>query len=414
MGRLLPPNTPRFATAALLLLAIPAAWAQDNVRLSAAVEAALAHAPEAAAAEASIRVGDAGLGVARQRPNPSLALEAENFDGTGPFSGSRLRESTATLELPLEIGGKRGARILVAKAEQSAIAADVDAAQADIVASTTEAFVRVVEAERRATLAAKRLELAEQGFKAAQTRVRAGKASPLEEQRAEVERTNARTEADATGRKVENARQTLARWTGLQVASVSAPWFDETPVEAEAAIAGAPALVKADAELTAAQARTRLAQRSRIPDLTLGAGMRRFNETDDTAMVVALTVPIPVLNSGAADVRLARAQEDRAQALRDAARLGFERDLAQARLEVQDARAAADAANGPALAAATEAARIARIGYREGKFSQLDLIDAERSLNLTQVAAIDALAAFHLARARLAQLQGLRAPLSLE
>ena len=45
-------------------------------------------------------------------------------------------------------------------------------------------------------------------------------------------------------------------------------------------------------------------------------------------------------------------------------------------------------------------ARIARIGYREGKFGQLDLLDAERTLSETRTAAIDALAAYRDAQAR--------------
>ncbi|WP_037505366.1 TolC family protein, partial [Rhizorhabdus wittichii] len=59
---------------------------------------------------------------------------------------------------------------------------------------------------------------------------------------------------------------------------------------------------------------------------------------------------------------------------------------------------------GPALAAATEAARIARIGYAQGKFGQLDLLDAERTLADTKAAAVDALVAYHDAEARLARL----------
>ena len=49
-------------------------------------------------------------------------------------------------------------------------------------------------------------------------------------------------------------------------------------------------------------------------------------------------------------------------------------------------------------------ARIARIGYHEGKFGQLDLLDAERTLSETRTAAIDALATYHDAKARLERL----------
>jgi cobalt-zinc-cadmium efflux system outer membrane protein len=79
-------------------------------------------------------------------------------------------------------------------------------------------------------------------------------------------------------------------------------------------------------------------------------------------------------------------------------------DIANAQAEVANAATSARNASGPVLAAAAEAARIARIGYREGKFGQLDLLDAERTLSETRTAAIDALATYHDAKARLERL----------
>ena len=58
----------------------------------------------------------------------------------------------------------------------------------------------------------------------------------------------------------------------------------------------------------------------------------------------------------------------------------------------------------PALDAALEAARIARIGYAQGKFGQIELLEAERTLSETRAAAIDALAAWHDADAQLIRL----------
>jgi cobalt-zinc-cadmium efflux system outer membrane protein len=117
-----------------------------------------------------------------------------------------------------------------------------------------------------------------------------------------------------------------------------------------------------------------------------------------------VSVPLPLFNSGSAGVAQARAERDRADARRRMVRIDAEQAIASAEAEV--ANAAADARNttGPALAAALEAARIARIGYREGKFGQLDLLDAERTLAETRAAAIDALTAWHDARARLQRL----------
>ncbi|RZA33003.1 MAG: TolC family protein, partial [Lysobacteraceae bacterium] len=121
--------------------------------------------------------------------------------------------------------------------------------------------------------------------------------------------------------------------------------------------------------------------------------------------------PLPLFNRGSAELARARAELERAEAGRSAAALEFDDALAGARVALIDAQEAAASANGPELAAAREAARIARIGYAEGKFPQLDLIEAERQLSHTQDAAIDALAALHDARARLARLLGSADPL---
>jgi len=103
-------------------------------------------------------------------------------------------------------------------------------------------------------------------------------------------------------------------------------------------------------------------------------------------------------------VALANAQRDQADANRRLATLDADQAIATAAAEAANAATRARNANGPSLAAAREAARIARIGYREGKFGQLDLLEAERTLAETRIAAIDALAAYHDAQAQLARL----------
>src|SRR3546814_19547390 len=85
--------------------------------------------------------------------------------------------------------------------------------------------------------------------------------------------------------------------------------------------------------------------------------------------------------------------------------------MARAQADAANSATNAAAASGPALAAAEEAARIARIGYREGKFGQLDLLDAERTLAQTRAAAIDALLSYPIPQAQLERLTD-RAPIT--
>lgn len=386
----------------------PAALTLDH-----AVRLVLEHGATADEVAAGLRSADADVDIARLRPNPTLDIEAENFDGDGVYSDGALRETTYALAMPLELGGKRAARVRVAEAERIAAGADANSTRADAVLQLTELFVEAVASERRANLARSRTILADASRNAAQARIRAGKASPLEEQRAEVVRLNAEVEAGRAAREAQLARTVLARLTGVpETVPLTAAWFDSTDETAVVGDFTPPSLAQANAAIAAADARVDAARRERIPTVTLSAGVRRFAEVNDSAAMVALSVPIPVLDTGRAALAKAQAELDRAQARKLGVALDQQRAADAARVEIENARAAALAANGPALAAAEEAARIAQTGYEAGKFSQLEFIEAERVLADTREAAVSALQALHVARARLHRLDGRVGPIA--
>jgi len=333
--------------------------------------------------------------------------------GSGRYAGFGGGEKTIAFSVPLELGGKRQARVRVAQAERTAAGIGTRTAQADLTLQVTEAFIGLAASERQAQIAISNHELAERAYHAARERVRAGKASPIDEQRADVLRINAEVRSSKSTRAVELARSTIARLTGIsQPITVVSPWFERidgnNPVSPVSQSLG---FAAAEANVAAASARIDAASRDRTPDVTLTIGMRRYGDTSDKAAVLGLTVPLPLFNRGTAVVARSQAEYDRAVSARRAVVLEFEQSIAQADSDVADALAAARAANGPALAAAEEAARIARIGYREGKFPQLELIEAERALAETREASVTALTALHTSRARLAHLQGFKSPI---
>lgn len=401
------------ALAASVIFAMPTTNAHGQpaskvLTLREAIARAQPQAPGLQGAQASLGVADANLSAARLLPNPTLAVEAENVFGSGRYSGVGASETTYSVSLPLELGGKRAARVRVAEAERTGAVISVAAARADLTLRITQAFITLAANERRASAAHSRQELAEQARNVARLRVRSGKASPIEEQRAEVQWVNASTDAARADRATKLAAAQMARLLGtVEPSPIAAPWFEDISRVPRIDSRGAPpALNAADAQIAAATARADVARRARIPDVTVSIGARRIKETNDSAAVVALSVPLPLFNRGSAEVARARAELERTEAERRTVALDFSEAQASAEGEVADAKASAAAASGPALAAAREAARIARLGYAEGKFSQLDLIEAERTLSESQEAAINALATFHQARARLARLYG--------
>lgn len=382
--------------------------ARVSLTLDEALAAARQTSPALEAASADLRASSAARAVAGLRPNPSLEAQTENVAGSGAYRGIDSAETTVGFALPIELGGKRSARIGLADAQGVRVRVEAAIADADVIQRVTQAYVAAVAAERRLGIAREQAGIAAETFRAASVRVSAGRASPIEQQRADVLRMNAGAAAARAERDAVVARDTLARLIGRPVvAGLDLAWFDRIDgygPSAQTNADGTLALAAADAEVTTADAQVRLARSQRIPDVTLSAGARRLEATNDTAAVFGVSVPLPLFNNGSAGVAQARAERDRADARRRMVRIDAEQAIAAAEAEVANAAADARNAIGPALAAAVETARIARIGYREGKFSQLDLLDAERTLAETRTAAIDALAAWHDARARLQRL----------
>lgn len=384
----------------------PPAEAREVVTLDQALALAGVASPNAEAAQAGIRAAQSGRTVAGLRPNPTVSAQVENVAGTGPYRGIGESETTVGFSMPLELGGKRSARVGVADARIGRAQIEVEVVNADIRLRVTQSYLLAAGAERRLVVARDRLRIAEDALKVAQDRVMVGATYPIDEQRAQVEVVNARTEVERADRTAKVTRGNLERLIGQPIiGDLDQGWFDRVaygptalpPVESTLAYAAA------SADLSIADANVRLARSQRVPDLTLGAGTRRIEATKDQAMLFSVSVPLPVFNRGTAGVSQARAERDQAEARRRGTRIDVDAAIADAVADRDNAMAAVRA-SGPALEAAEEAARIARVGYGQGKFDQLVLIDAERTLLQTRLAQVDALTAYHDAEARLARL----------
>ncbi|AZI36103.1 putative heavy metal efflux system protein [Caenibius tardaugens NBRC 16725] len=385
-----------------------------TLSLDQALSMAGASAPSLDAAEADINAAAAARTVAGLRPNPSISVEAENVAGSGPYRGTQSLETTTSFALPIELGGKRSARIGVADARSRRVAVQAAITQADLRFNVIQAYAEAAAAQQRLVTANDQARIAAEGFRAAQVRVQAGRASPIDMQRADVARINADADVERAQRLVEVSRFSLSRLIGQPVSgALDTNWFTGVrsnygPLR-EIDSTGTLAMAAAEADLAVADAGVRLARSQRVPDLTVGAGARYMRETGDTAALFSLTIPLPLFNNGKAAVDQASSERLRAEAQKRVTALEVDQAIARAQAEAANASTSAVTAKGPALAAAEEAARIARIGYREGKFGQLELLDAERTLAETRLAAIDALLNYHNAQAQLERLT-VRAP----
>lgn len=383
--------------------------AGETLTLDQALAQAGAVSPATEVAALGIEAAEAGRAVAALRPNPTLNADVENVIGSGPYKGINEAETTIAFALPLELGGKRPARIAVAEAQTARARIDGVIALADLRLQVTQSYIEAVAAERRLTVARDQVGVTAENLRIARDRVVVGANSPIDEQRAALLAANAEAELERARRSVEASRAELGQLLGTGLpGALDQAWFETidaaragpaAPANAE----GTLALAAAGADVTTAEAQLRLARSQRIPDLTVSAGTRRLQASGDMAMTFGVSVPLPLFNNGRAAVGQATALRNQSEARRRLARLDAERAITAARAD-RDRAAESVRASGPVLTAAREAARIARVGYGEGKFDQLVLLEAEQALLDARTAAIDARAQYHDAEARLARL----------
>jgi cobalt-zinc-cadmium efflux system outer membrane protein len=352
-------------------------------------------------------------GLARQAgalPNPVLGVEVENFAGSGPFRGTRLSETTATIGQTMELGDKRQARVDAGRAEVRAAQARLRRAQGEFGADLASAYAGAEAAQRRMVLAADAVQLAEEDARAARVLVEAGREADLRRLQALAAAQSARAELHQAQASRETSFAMLTALAGLPspLSSIDVSLLDDrTPVFATAPLdpTASPGIASAQAEREAAERRLRLERAKAVPDVTFSVGARRFEEDGSTAMVAGVSIPLPLFDRNRGNVRAARAEVDAAQARLSAARFNAEAQAraSGARIAAVEARLAA-AREGERTA--DEAYQLSRLGYEGGKLGLVELLNARRALTEARSQTIQAAVERIDAQAALAKLAG--------
>lgn len=314
-----------------------------------------------------------------------LGLEIENFLGSGPYSGSDVAESTASIEQTLELGGKRPARVAAARAEVTAAQARARRLHTQFAFDLATAYAAAEAADRRLLLTREQLALAEEDARAAVAFVEAGREPDLRRLQAEAAVQTARAQVEEAQAARTTAFENLSALVGgeTQITSITASLLDQTgPLfpGGGSAVPSAPSLVAAQAELEAAERRVRVERSQGVPDVTVSLGVRRFEEVDAMAVLGGVSVPLPLFDRNRGNIAAARAEATAAQARLSAVRLEVDAAIRSsgARLSAVEARlTAAKAAEG----AAEEAYRLTRLGFEGGKLGLIELLNARRALS---------------------------------
>ena len=401
---------------ALLVVTIPveaAERAPRSISLAQALQRALAASPRLTAAERDIGIAT-GLKVqAGALPNPDLFFELDNALGSGRFKGVRSAETNLQLSQLVELGGKGEARLVAGEAGIGTAVWQRWATRLEVLSETAIAFITVVSAQRRIEIFDEQISSLDQLIPLLQKRVQEGASSPAETLRAQVAADLFRVDRERAKTQLATARRDLAILTGDssprfgeavgRLANVGQPPSFQSVLQA---IEANPQLMRWTAVTAQRNAELILARLKPIPDVHLSAGWRHFQDTNDNAVRLGVSIPLPIFDQNTGNIITAE------EAL---AKTGAERAINKLVL-ISIAGRAYDTLNG-ALAElkllrtsvipnARSAAETIQNGYLQGRFTLLELLDVRGSVLQALLREQEALQNFHIAIATIEGLVG--------
>jgi cobalt-zinc-cadmium efflux system outer membrane protein len=346
----------------------------------------------------------ADIVTASQRPNPTLSVGAGGVNFVNGLGAGGLLDKqvdlTARLDQPLERGNKRGLRMEAA--EQAWRAARWNAADTlrQQQFALAQAWIDLWGAQQRLRLQDELLGLFARTRDAAQRRLKAGDIAANDVTRIDLDVQRAENERLVAVADLVRARNVMARLLSMEPVAprlvAIAPWPSRpadllreaaVPVDAER-----PDLLAARAQLSAADAQSRLARSLQTRDVNIGVQVERYAPPAGDGWLGGVYFSVPLFVQHRFEGEIARAEADRATARAVLDRV--ERQALADRQRLLDdwsgARNRRERIERDALPLAERVAANADLAYRKGAATVLELLDALRALRALQLEALAA------------------------
>ncbi len=406
------------------LAPVAAALAQDPSSLSSraitiadAVDEALQHNLALIAERSNLSIADASMVAARLRPNPVVSVSADHLDllGTGfsEVNNGGPPEIAARVDVPLERGRKREARIDVASFLVSAAQAQFADAVRALRGEVTQAAIDVIAAKATRDLVADNLRAFEELARVNQARATAGSIAPFESTRAQVamlqfRSTMVRADLDlATA--LARLRTLMGRSPGdrLELAAsldggTSNPAPDVGDLQ-HVALTTRPDLRALELSQSRSLADLRLQEALGKVDYTIGAEYRRQQGIagKSNSLGFFFSAPLPISSRNQGEIARAGAEGEQAARQISARRAQIEADVQSAYHEYVETRDMVLGMERDLLQPAQSVRDIAAYTYRTGGSTLLELLDAQRAFTDTMQSYVEARASLRRAIARL-------------
>jgi len=381
--------------------------------LQTALQRALAANPRLTAAERNVGIASGQRIQAGALINPELTYELDNSFGSRAYRGTRSAESNLQISQLFELFGKRDARIAVGQAGVDTAEIQRKAIRLEVLSETAVAYLSVLGAQRRIQILDEQVAQIDRITPLLQRRVEAGASSQAETGRAEVASSLVKADRERVRSLLASVRRELAVLMGDTTPKFStvSGRLDVTgrPPSFSAVIAAIdanPQLVRWTAVYAQRNAELLQARLRPYPDLRVGAGWRHYNETGDNAVRLSISAAIPVFDQNQGNILSAQENLAKTRAEREANRNVLIVIAGRAYDSLQGALRELAILREIAIPKSRQASDAILEGYGQGRFSLLEVLDAQSSVAQARLREQEAQQNFHIAVATIEGLVG--------
>ena len=385
----------------------------DALTLGDAIAQALAANPALRGFGFRLQAGDARVQQASQRPATVASLELENVLGSGDTRGFDAAETTFALSRVVELGDKRGSRTAAAEAGLELVSIERQAAQLDVVAEVARRFVQVAALQEYRQLAADATGQVRSTVTDVERRVAAARSPEAELLRARAALATAEIDERRASQQLLIGRRLLAAtWNAAAdtFSPIRADLYRFSEPDAFESLAtrleGNPDFLRFTSEARLRDAELQLARSARRPDIEFSAGLRRLEGPNDHAFVLGVAVPLFAGKRSAPALAESNALRGLVGAEREAALLNARSRLFELHQELVLAIAETRALDSDVLPRLQEALKRTRYAYERGRYSYLELVDAQQAWRDARRTLIDAALRGHSLRVEIERLTG--------
>ncbi len=351
----------------------------QSLTLPRALEDAEAANPDLAAVRWNMDIADGGHQQASLLPNPEASWYSEDTGTQG--------EVTVAVTQKILTGGKRSARMEVAAHGQSIAALQFEQQRNQLRADIIEAFYAALIAQEQLKLAEQNRAVAERGLSVANTQVQAGRSSPIEARRSQVQLAEVSLGLNRAQRDLTVAYRNLTALLGSSVPPFrqvegNIQYFPPVPAEEILLdrLKNTRLLQLAARQIEQNEASVALEKANRIPDLAVTLGNKRLGEVNRNVLVVGVSLPLPLFDRNQGNIYAASKRVGQSRDVRNATELRLQAETRQSLAQWQAALISVHSLSETIIPAARQTLDNITRGFEAGKFEFIDVLDAQRTL----------------------------------